>query len=306
MFGRADGRPARLEEAKAMSRKFTPTTLLCLAVSGALVDAMVGCSDGASSGGEATALEVSADLSRSPPEPRSAVGVRDPGVRGGPPGAGGPIAGLDPNELALWNEGRFRTTEVEGTCDSCSDFPQGSVLPPDAPADSTNSAGLGGRFNSNTCTSGCHAQPAIGGTSPAINPSFAAASAKGAVNRVPFFETLDGPTREVRFLFNPDGSRDGSVHQKFTVAGRSDAPLGRSWTSATRRRQRTRIPRPRPRPRCRRLRLAVRHPGLRGVRDRPLLPGVDGVQRGPRVRAVRGERDRSPRRPVTRPRARLR
>ena len=63
-----------------------------------------------------------------------------------------------------------------------------------------------------------------GGTSPALNPSFSIAGHKGATNRVPFFESRNGPTREVRFLFHDDGTRDGSVHQKFTVAGRSDAP----------------------------------------------------------------------------------
>jgi hypothetical protein len=65
-----------------------------------------------------------------------------------------------------------------------------------------------------SCDIGCHSQPDIGGTSPATNQSFFSAHNRGATNRVPFFEKIDGPTREVRFTFNPDGSRDGGVHQK--------------------------------------------------------------------------------------------
>src|SRR5262249_20512565 len=160
------------------------------------------------------------ELRPSPPE------VRDPGPRGGSPGAGGPLPHLTDSELQLFNEGLFRASELEATCDTCSDVPPGTPIPPGSPPDTTNSAGLGGRFNSDQCLS-CHSHPAAGGTSPAINPSFATARHKGATHVVPFFESVDGPTREVRFLFNEDGSRDGSVHQKFTVKGRSDAPLCR-------------------------------------------------------------------------------
>jgi hypothetical protein len=171
----------------------------------------------------------------------------DPGVRGGAPGAGGPLPGLTPFETALWNEGRFRTTENEATCDTCSDVPPGTPIPAGAPLDTTNSAGLGARHNAVNCTTGCHSQPALGGTSPAINPSFAFAKAKGATNVVPFFETIDGPNREVRFLFNPDGTRDGGVHQKYSVRGRSDAPdctLGQPDFEANRGNMSFRIPTP--------------------------------------------------------------
>jgi CxxC motif-containing protein (DUF1111 family) len=153
----------------------------------------------------------------------AASGVHDPGARGGSPGAGGHLPGMSLTEIALFDEGAFRASELEATCDGCSDVPPGTKIPPGSPPDTTNSAGLGGRFNSDQCIA-CHSQPAAGGTSPAINPSFAIASRKGATNKVPFFERRDGPTREVRFLFHDDGTRDGSVHQKFTVAGRSDAP----------------------------------------------------------------------------------
>ena len=163
-----------------------------------------------------------ADPARQPLPALSAV--HDPGPRGGSPGAGGPLPGLSMTELALFNEGLFRASELEATCDACSDVPPGTRIPPGSPPDTTNSAGLGGRFNSDQCLA-CHSQPAAGGTSPALNPvPFAIAGRKGATNKVPFFERRDGPTREVRFLFNEDGTRDGSVHQKFTVAGRSDAP----------------------------------------------------------------------------------
>ncbi len=159
-----------------------------------------------------------------PPElGRPVSGVHDPGPRGGSPAAGGPLQGLTGSELKLFSEGFFRATELEATCDLCSDVPPGTPIPPGSPPDTTNSAGLGGRFNSDQCLA-CHSHPAAGGTSPAVNPSFAIARHKGATNRVPFFETLDGPTREVRFQFSDDGTRDGSVHQKFTVTGRSDAP----------------------------------------------------------------------------------
>jgi len=155
--------------------------------------------------------------------PAVTSGVHDPGPRGGAPGAGGHLPGMSLTEIVLFNEGAFRASELEATCDTCSDVPPGTAIPPGSPPDTTNSAGLGGRFNSDQCIA-CHSQPAPGGTSPAINPSFAIASRKGATNKVPFFERRDGPTREVRFLFHDDGTRDGSVHQKFTVAGRSDAP----------------------------------------------------------------------------------
>src|SRR5262249_30187710 len=132
-------------------------------------------------------------------------GVHDPGPRGGSPGAGGPLPGLTASELKLFTEGAFRASELEATCDTCSDVAPGPPIPPGSPPDTTNSAGLGGRFNSDQCTA-CHSHPALGGTSPAVNPSFAIAHHKGATNKVPFFETLDGPTREVRFLFNDDGT----------------------------------------------------------------------------------------------------
>jgi len=93
------------------------------------------------------------------------------------------------------------------------------------------SIGLGPTFNGNGCAM-CHAEPAIGGSSPGTisrlapvpNPQVALATLHGATNIIPAFITRDGPVREARFVRNPDGSPDGGVHGLFTIAGRSDAP----------------------------------------------------------------------------------
>src|SRR5213594_2103208 len=77
-------------------------------------------------------------------------------------------------------------------------------------------------MNLDSC-SGCHAQRATGGTSPFVNPQVAFASKDGGTDRIPFFMTLNGPVREARFKFNPDGSRDGGVHNTATITGRTGA-----------------------------------------------------------------------------------
>jgi CxxC motif-containing protein (DUF1111 family) len=92
--------------------------------------------------------------------------------------------------------------------------------------------GLGPRFNLNSC-SGCHAQPAVGGSGPANNPEFqviAQGVASGSANTLPSFITPHGPTLEVRFPFfvNSNGSPNrnapnGGVEDIFTVSGRPDA-----------------------------------------------------------------------------------
>jgi CxxC motif-containing protein (DUF1111 family) len=85
--------------------------------------------------------------------------------------------------------------------------------------------GLGPRFNLNSCA-GCHAQPAVGGSSPATNPQFTAPSSMAPGNTVPSFITANGPIREARFIKNSDGSPDGGVHDLFTISGRTDKPAG--------------------------------------------------------------------------------
>ena len=69
----------------------------------------------------------------------------------------------------------------------------------------------------------CHAQPAVGGTSPAVNPQVAFASKFGGTDFVPPFVFIDGPVREARFIRNPDGTPDGGVHALFTIT---------DWTGA--------------------------------------------------------------------------
>ena len=137
----------------------------------------------------------------------------DPGVRGGAPGAGGPLGGLNAAELAFFNAARNRFREVDSVSGTVADAPPGVI----------NGAGLGPRYNANSCAA-CHLQPAIGGTSPAVNPQVALATLDGARNVVPSFISLSGPVREARFIFNPDGTPDGGVHDLYTIAGRSDAP----------------------------------------------------------------------------------
>jgi Di-haem oxidoreductase, putative peroxidase len=124
---------------------------------------------------------------------------RDPGVRGGDPGAGGPLPGLSPEELAFFEASREFFAEVEGIPD-----------------------GLGPRLNLDGCAS-CHIHPVVGGTSPAINPQVAFATSEGKQNVVPSFITTNGPIREARFVRNRDGSPDGGVHQLFVITGHADA-----------------------------------------------------------------------------------
>jgi CxxC motif-containing protein (DUF1111 family) len=72
---------------------------------------------------------------------------------------------------------------------------------------------------------GCHSQPAIGGSSPAVNPqvAFANAASPSQLAAVSAFIRLDGPIRETRLVRNPDGTPDGGVTNTFTITGREDA-----------------------------------------------------------------------------------
>jgi len=146
--------------------------------------ALVGCSS----------LPMEPDM---PPGPSAA---KDPGVRGGTAGAGNPLAGLTAPELAIFKAGKDDFEDVENVAD-----------------------GLGSMMNLDSCA-GCHAQPALGGTSPTVNPQVAFATKMNATNTVPSFITSNGPVREVRFVKNPNGTPDGGVHDLFTIADRSDAP----------------------------------------------------------------------------------
>src|SRR2546427_344453 len=124
--------------------------------------------------------------------------ARDPGVRGGGPGAGAHLAGLTASQRVFFDVGRDEFREVDGLAE-----------------------GLGPRFNLDSCV-GCHSQPAVGGTSPAVNPQVAVATAFGARNTVPPFITNDGPVREARFKRKADGTPDGGVHGLFVISGRNE------------------------------------------------------------------------------------
>jgi CxxC motif-containing protein (DUF1111 family) len=123
----------------------------------------------------------------------------DPGVRPGGAGAGSPIAGLSADESAY-----FTPTQTEFAIDE------------------STSDGLGPRMNLDSC-GGCHAQPALGGSSPATNPQVAFASKNNGSDHVPSFVTANGPVREARFIRNADGTLDGGVHAIFTLTGRTGA-----------------------------------------------------------------------------------
>jgi len=147
----------------------------------------------------ATALAVVASFSVEPVFSQWRDRVRDPGVRGGEAGAGGPIPGLSKWESAYFALGLEDFNEVENVAD-----------------------GLGPRMNLDGC-GGCHAQPAVGGTSPALNPQVAFANKDGGMDRVPSFITSNGPIREVRLVRRPDGTPDGGVSNLFTITGRPGA-----------------------------------------------------------------------------------
>jgi CxxC motif-containing protein (DUF1111 family) len=127
-------------------------------------------------------------------------GAKDPGPRGGTPSAGDAIAGLTTDENEMFNLGKEDFESEEGVKD-----------------------GLGPRFNFVSCA-GCHAQPAVGGTSPDPNPLFRVTGDLGfGSNRIPSFITPHGPIREARFQYNSDGSRDGGVHALFVISRHPDA-----------------------------------------------------------------------------------
>jgi CxxC motif-containing protein (DUF1111 family) len=127
--------------------------------------------------------------------------ARDPGVRFGAADAGEPIAGLTANELRFFELGKDDFNEAEEVDE-----------------------GLGPRMNLDGC-GGCHSQPAVGGTSPAVNPqvAFANATNPSQLPAVAAFIRADGPIREVRLIKNPDGTADGGVTNTFTITGRDGA-----------------------------------------------------------------------------------
>src|SRR5271156_2008533 len=136
---------------------------------------------------------------------------QDPGPRPGPATAGGPYPTLNANEQAFFSQAFLRFQEVDTVTGT--------------------STGLGPTFNGNSCNM-CHAQPAIGGSSPGLsspqnpvpNPQVALATLDGASNVVPSFISASVPVREARFIQNANGTLDGGVHGLYTIEGRGDAP----------------------------------------------------------------------------------
>src|SRR5437764_1215103 len=86
--------------------------------------------------------------------------ARDPGVRTGDAGAGGPLPGVSGTELTAFNSGLTAFQEVDGVAQ-----------------------GLGPRFNLDSCA-GCHAFPSVGGTSPKLNPQIEVATRLKATNSI--------------------------------------------------------------------------------------------------------------------------
>jgi CxxC motif-containing protein (DUF1111 family) len=169
---------------------------------------------------------------------------------------------LSNNELQLFLEGIRRAGQLESTCGSCDAppvgvgdanpvgppfVPAGTELDPDFPQTVTNSNGLGTRHNGESCFM-CHAQPIVGGsggfiaaTNVVVNGVSHVVSGKGQIaqnpefeliphrfgkqNTVPVFEQQFGPIREVRFKYNPDGTRNGGVHQLWVTTGFQQDPF---------------------------------------------------------------------------------
>jgi CxxC motif-containing protein (DUF1111 family) len=129
---------------------------------------------------------------------KQAALARDPGVRAGAAGAGAPLPGVTKPENEYFLAGQEEFEEADDVAE-----------------------GLGPTMNLDSCAS-CHSQPAIGGTSPAVNPQVAFANI-GGHDVLPSFITAAGPVREARFVRNPDGTPDGGVHALFTITGRSGA-----------------------------------------------------------------------------------
>ncbi len=129
----------------------------------------------------------------------------DPGIRSGAAGAGRPFgAGLTAGDLAFFNNyGAPVFTEVESVA-----------------------SGLGPRFNLDSCA-GCHAFPAVGGSSPqSSNPQVVRAPSMAPGNSIPAFLNINGPVRVVRKVRNSDNTPNGGVQDIFTIAGRHDSPNG--------------------------------------------------------------------------------
>jgi CxxC motif-containing protein (DUF1111 family) len=126
----------------------------------------------------------------------------DPGPRTGAAGAGGRFATLSVKESQFFDSGAEAFTEIASVAGGVGD----------------SEAGLGPRFNMNSCA-GCHAHPAVGGSSPAANPQVDVAPWSQVSPLIDLgIISSHGPVREVRF------TTDGGVHDLFTIAGLPGTP----------------------------------------------------------------------------------
>jgi CxxC motif-containing protein (DUF1111 family) len=133
--------------------------------------------------------------------------ARDPGVRESR-SVGSAIQGLSAAQQSFFAAGLLSFRQAASVT--------GSIL--------NTRKGLGPTFNALSCAQ-CHSQPAIGGSSPEVNPQIGAAIAQGAANKIPAFINAHGPVRVARFPYGADMLQaDGSVHNLFNIAGRKDAP----------------------------------------------------------------------------------
>jgi CxxC motif-containing protein (DUF1111 family) len=141
--------------------------------------------------------------------PTLAYAQSDPGPRGGAAGAGGRIAGLTLKEVKFFDSGLDSFTEIASVTGS---------VPGTEP-------GLGPRFNMTGCAT-CHAHPAVGGSSPPMNPQVDPSVNPASQSEIDLVTGLGilspfgtpGPVREVRF------STNGGVHDLFTIKGAPGAP----------------------------------------------------------------------------------
>src|SRR6266853_1047125 len=132
--------------------------------------------------------------------PGSLQAQHDRGPRGGAAGAGGALPNLKPEAQSLFDQALMVFQEVQSV--------SGDV-------EGEDSSGLGPTFNGNSCAM-CHTTPAIGGTSPSLNPQVALATLHRASNILPSFITPDCPIRDARYRlgiggrFNTSGN-DGTI-----------------------------------------------------------------------------------------------
>ena len=139
----------------------------------------------------------------------SVVAQTDPGPRGASssgnvdsPHTGDPLGNLTSGETAAFNSGKITFQELDSVSGTL-EF----------------GSGLGPRFNLDSCA-GCHAFPAIGGSSPQATHRLRWPQRRER-KMIPSFISANGPIREARFVKGarrPDGAYRSVRH-----SGRSDA-----------------------------------------------------------------------------------